>query len=137
MHRQGHSRWYVQAHSVPFANHTWLFFEARITHTCVQSTNQKLDLGKWLLQALKADLSHLGKRCWDPGCEAQKGQPCCGAGDLTPGLRPPLPPTYAGPSPGTKASQSSSSSPPGLLLSPASRLIHVLLQLVLTTECRG
>ena len=67
MHRQGHSRWYVQAHSVPFANHTWLFFEARITHTCVQSTNQKLDLGKWLLQALKADLSHLGKRCWDPG----------------------------------------------------------------------
>lgn len=22
---------------------------------------------KWLLQALKADLSHLGKRCWDPG----------------------------------------------------------------------
>jgi len=33
----------------------------------VQSIIQKLDLVKWLLQALKADLSHLGKRCWDPG----------------------------------------------------------------------
>lgn len=57
----------MQAYSIPHTNNTWLFFQARITHSCVQSTIQKLDLGKWLLQALKADLSHLGKRFWDPG----------------------------------------------------------------------
>lgn len=48
------------------STNTWLFFQARTVHTIVQSTMQKLGSGKLLMQALKANLSDLGKRIWDP-----------------------------------------------------------------------